>query len=107
MGASSPLRLVRRLRIDRVARLAVSLPDFLPRQDDTNAKVYAGIALELEQRGAVDIGIGSGIDGDDQPAAALEQLIDAEVFDVAAVGQIDERSFLIERVEHFQQQIEF
>ena len=81
------------------------LRDRLPGQFDARAEVNASVALQLDERAKEHIWIGFRIDRNYQAAAALEQFVQAEIFDVAAVREIDVVGILIEAPEHLPQEI--
>src|SRR6185437_5097612 len=79
--------------------------DFRPRQVDAHAEIDARVAFEPDQRRKGERRIGLGVYGDDQLAAALQQLVDAEILDMAAIREIDDSPLLIELAENLEQQI--
>src|SRR5262249_32405220 len=107
MRTAMPLGFFGCARTNRFAGFAVAFPDLLPGQDDANAKVDSGVAFELKERRAGDFRISFRVDGDDKAATALKQLIDSKVLDMAAITQIDKFLFLVEDVEHLEQQVNF
>ena len=66
-----------------------------PWQIDANAEIDARIALQRHQRRKVHRRIGLRIDSDNNLTTAPQQLVNAEVLDVTAVGQINGFAVLI------------
>src|SRR5215469_1318097 len=71
-----------------MADLVRHASDVAPRQLDPHAEIDASVSFERHERGKPHGRIRFGIDRDDEFAAALQQLIHAQVLDMPAIGQI-------------------
>ena len=69
------------------------LADRGPTACDADAEIDARIALQRDEGREAHRRIGFGVDHDDQLAAPAQQLVDAEILDVAAVGEVDSSLF--------------
>ena len=76
----------------------------MPRQFQLDAEVNACIALQRDERRKSQGRIGFRIHDDDQFAAPFQEFVDTEVFDVAAIGQVDFIAVLIEPAGNFRSQ---
>src|SRR3954471_694544 len=73
-------------------------PDRLPVQLDYHVHINSREALDLDQRSRIEVGVGFAVDRDDQFAAPSQQFVNAEIVDVAAIGQKDEATPLLQRL---------
>jgi hypothetical protein len=73
-------------------------PDRLPVQLDYHVHINSREALDLDQRSRIEVGVGLAVDRDDQFAAPSQQFVNAEIVDVAAIGQKDEATPLLQRL---------
>ena len=74
---------------DLLRRRSRRIANLGPGKSDQDSEIDARVALQGNERAERHFRIGLGVDGDDQPAASPQQLIDAEVLDMPAVGEID------------------
>ena len=72
---------------------------------DGNAEIRAAFPNRVTQVAESVIGIRIRIAGDNQAAAPPHELINAQVFEVAAVGKIDIPAFVARQSKQFRQQI--
>lgn len=68
----------------------------LPRQVDPHTQINPRHDLQAYQRRECHVGVGLGIHGKDHLALATKQFVDAQILDMAAVGEVDVQLIFIE-----------
>src|SRR3954447_11444848 len=85
---------------------ARSVTNLGPWEGDQDSEIDTRVALQGNERAERHFRISLGIDGDDQLASSAQQLIDTEILDMAAVGEIDRVGILPHQTKQFLQEIE-
>ena len=76
----------------------------LPGQVDGRAEIDAGVAFKGQKSAEAHPRIGYGVDRDDHLAAAFQEGIDAEIFNMTAIRQQDLRALLGDPAEYLLEQ---